>query len=951
MENLNKKITIIIPNGEETLITKSISSLLNQVYKELEILTVNYNSSFTDKRIKNINTKEQDYLQICKLLMKQATGEYISFLIPGNTVSIDFYRSMASIATKNNLDIVLANFVLEIETEKFIYNMLDIPLENLENTNIFDRYIRQNGLNDLWNILDNKLFSKSLITKTLKDLKNISFASNDFLLLNFFLHKNATSMAKIENDVLIIPSLPNLIDNSSLIDTFKVMETNLPDNKYLKNINEFKNLCANILKKQNISLPNFEVKSPVEDIDYYSLIQTKWNDGLEKIKIALTDKDIKVVSFDIFDTLVTRPFLEPTDLFDIMDKYFRKLTDNKTATEFKNIRTTSEALARKKKKLTNNSAEDITLDEIYTIIKERYRLNDNIITKLKAYELELELRFCKQRKSAFELYELALYLKKKVICTSDMYLDANFLAKMLKNCHYKNISKIYVSSEYNKTKASGNLYKIMKNAENVDYKNIIHIGDNYISDFKNATNKEIKAFQLFKAVDIFLDKYKTGNLSSMLVDHLPFWLDNSNGLLFNGIRVIIGMVANTYFDNPFKTFNNKTDFNASPYLIGYYCLGSYMFGLIKWILDDMQDKNYEKLVFMARDGYLPMECYKILKPFYQDTPKEEYLYISRKALIPIIIQNKMDFYKLTETLNIENINSFDVIKYINNLIDFNESKFKKICTEKNINPKSKFKTIEEFNSLIDIIIENFYNEEKHQKNLKLLTDYFKDIYGHNSATFDIGYSARPSYFISNLLKEPIDTYFCNIVSTQALRHAKMGNFKLKTFFDGRPSTIGHAYELLLSASAPSCISYDIEKDKVVPKFEEYKIKDIDYFAIKTLQDAAISFVKDIANIFNSDIDILFFQNYYISLPFLAFMNSSKNVDKYPFHSILFEDDLVNGSNKMVRLWQDELMTRNQHNLSSLLNITDNEEDNYFSGNNLVYNSNVNLKNVNKIKRL
>ena len=47
---------------------------------------------------------------------------------------------------------------------------------------------------------------------------------------------------------------------------------------------------------------------------------------------------------------------------------------------------------------------------------------------------------------------------------------------------------------------------------------------------------------------------------------------------------MIAVVANKYFDNPFRTFNRESDFNIDPYLIGYYAVGMYKFGVTNWLL-------------------------------------------------------------------------------------------------------------------------------------------------------------------------------------------------------------------------------------------------------------------------------------------------------------------------------------------------------------------------------
>ena len=67
---------------------------------------------------------------------------------------------------------------------------------------------------------------------------------------------------------------------------------------------------------------------------------------------------------------------------------------------------------------------------------------------------------------------------------------------------------------------------------------------------------------------------------------------------------------------------------------------------------------------MARDGFLPMEVYNILKGFYKDVPEAKYLRVSRKALISAIVINKIDLYKLTDVINIENHTNADETVYL-----------------------------------------------------------------------------------------------------------------------------------------------------------------------------------------------------------------------------------------------------------------------------------------------
>lgn len=992
MMNINKKLSVIVPNyNNDEYLEKTVNSLIKQTYKNLEIIVVcdepkencdKIMNKYTeqDKRIIYIkNDKKQGKFKARLQGMKKATGDYIAFLDADNYASIDLYRDMLYKAERTNADVVIGDIVYEKENgDKDIYNLMQLPLDDIEGKECFEKYIEQNGLNPFWNKIWNKIYSKTIVDKAIKIYDGIEEYidyTSEFV-ISTILFYYAQKITRIDNDNVFYcehaktRNKEELIEYSKeLISIFKIIEKFLKEvqiyERYQENIEEWKHyfyqdlsdragIVSSSLKKEiQENLQNFgENHKEILDKNYFKCVKSVWNDNLERIKRNLANPEIKYVSFDVFDTLVVRPFLNPTDLFSVVDKEFRKFTNNSTGMDFTKIRIFSEIQARNKKHKEDKKCQDITLDEIYETMEEEYHIAKDVLEKTKQKEIEYEIRFCTRRHTGYELYEMALALGKKVICTSDMYLPKEVIDAILKKNGYTELTNLYVSAEYRITKASKDLFKFVLEKEGLKPKQMAHLGDNYFSDYENPRKLGIQAEHLPKASDIFQDKNVTHNLAAMLTKSLPMWRDNKNSLNFLGIRCMMGMVANKYFDNPYKTFNYKADFNADPYLIGYYTLGMYMLGLTKWMLDDVQGKNYEKMVFMARDGYLPIRCYDILGKLYKDVPKSEYLYISRKALVPITIQTELDLYKLSEVINVTNHSPKDILKYIKDCITIkNEKEFEKICKDNKIKMDDDFEIIENFDKFINLVIEHLYDKEKQQRNLAKYKNYFKSIYGNHSATFDIGYSARPEMFLSNLLETPIDTYFCNINHSEAQRHAQIGGFKLKTFFDAKPTTTGHAYEMLLSALAPSCIGYDVTGEEVKPIFEKYENTYTVEFAIKTMQDAAEDFVEDVVEIFGEDIDILYYQNYYISLPFMAYMNSSKEIDKMPLSSVIFEDNVGLGEPlSMVKNWTQDLSTRNQATMDNLYGI-DNDISEFLGENELVYNSTVDLKDRNKFVRL
>ena len=76
-----------------------------------------------------------------------------------------------------------------------------------------------------------------------------------------------------------------------------------------------------------------------------------------------------------------------------------------------------------------------------------------------------------------------------------MYLDRATIESILQNCGYDLTGvNVYVSSEYGKTKRSETLFKEVMKTEWVEGRDVLHIGDNLISDFLRPRQCGIKSF-------------------------------------------------------------------------------------------------------------------------------------------------------------------------------------------------------------------------------------------------------------------------------------------------------------------------------------------------------------------------------------------------------------------------------------------------------------------------
>lgn len=963
----NKKLSIVVPNyNNEKYLKKCIECLLQQTYKNVEIIVVNDGSkgksdeimaTYSDNpKIKYVKHDVNKGLFQARLTgASNATGDYITFLDADDYVSIDYYRTMMRKAEETNSDMVISRMALEYDSGKQIeYKLFEKHFESLNGKECIDQYFKQKGLDFSWHTIWNKIYSKKLWDKAAKhygDIKEKLVMTEDFA-FSTVLFYYCTKITQVQNDRIFY--CQHDVTSTSIQDiTFSKAEKNIHDmnvsftfvenfmkkvgiyDKYKEQFNEWKHLYANqhrnnvkrakkLSKAEKEKIYNIidefcDDKSKIYNADFFYTIEVKYNDKLEKIKQLIASPKIKCVSFDIFDTLITRPFYEPLDMFRIMDKDYRELTHNDVGINFSKIRVISENICRENKRKTDPECQEVTLDEIYDTIHTQYEISKDVLEKLKKKECEYEIRFCKRRDTIHELYELALDMGKKVIFTSDMYLPEYVIVKILKENGYTEYTKLYLSSTVKKIKWTGDLYRHVFKDMGLEPGEMIHIGDNFESDYKRAKELGMNSIHIPKTIDVMTKTNYTNNLAQPLIKSLPFWRDNAESIRFMGIRCMMAVVANKLFDNPFKTFDHRTDFNSDPYLIGYYALGMYVYGVTKWILDETNDR-YDKVSFMARDGYLILESYKIMKELYSNPAVEEYLYVSRKALIPVMIVDKLDFYKLSEIIEIQTHSPKNVIKYVKNILDIDEEKLEKLCKEQNISYTKKFQNNEEFNRYIKILVDNFYDEARHKEKREKLKEYFNKIMGDKPATFDVGYSGRPEFYLTHLCGKSIDTLFLNINRDDALEYSKVGNFKLKTYFEAKPTATGNAYELLFSKLAPSCIGYNITEKGVEPVFEKYENSYQVEQMVGIMQKAAIEFVSDIINIFKQDTDILYYQDYYITLPIMSYFNSATRLDKRPLDAVEFEDTIrTNKREKMIDSMQEDLNHKNQRTINDLYN--------------------------------
>lgn len=127
-----QKITLILPifNGEK-YISRCIDSVLNQTYKNFELIIINDGSTDKslniikkyakkDNRIKIINKKNEGVSIARNIGIENSTGDFITFIDADDYLEIEALETMINLASKYKVEIVRTSYVLETNN-KFAY--------------------------------------------------------------------------------------------------------------------------------------------------------------------------------------------------------------------------------------------------------------------------------------------------------------------------------------------------------------------------------------------------------------------------------------------------------------------------------------------------------------------------------------------------------------------------------------------------------------------------------------------------------------------------------------------------------------------------------------------------------------------------------------------------------------------------------------------------------------
>lgn len=446
------------------------------------------------------------------------------------------------------------------------------------------------------------------------------------------------------------------------------------------------------------------------------------------------EKEYKVYSFDIYDTLLFRTELSARGIYyKTFEKNRELFPEYMDAEEWANLRVAAENKARAKNCKKYGSTE-IFMHDIYEMmprfIEEPRRILDA------EYRTEKESCFINP-----DVYEMLKQIKGKghrVVLISDMYLTACQLKEILQQCgmDMSYVDHLYVSCEVGVSKKYKKLFDYVLENEHIQASEMLHIGDNEYSDVSVPSKMGIDTI-CYDVVSRAEYKFPFLKLERQNLDCKA-----------QEIYALRNLLADIYSDRCLGD-------DRFWYLYGLMILGPLCTGATEWVLDEAKKHGISKIFPLMREGKFLCNLLKNSMEYRKENFDVRPLYVSRKAVFLPSLSNPTE-KDISYVFNSHGI----LVKDVFEIFEMPElaTKYKKYAHEEIVNTKKiRYANTTLWSELWNLFTSNevmkqISNNSKEAR--KNLVDYL-DSFGVEEPyiTWDMGWRGYTQTSIDRILRE------------------------------------------------------------------------------------------------------------------------------------------------------------------------------------------------------
>lgn len=536
---------------------------------------------------------------------------------------------------------------------------------------------------------------------------------------------------------------------------------------------------------------------------------------LQKIRKAISDPTKKIISFDVFDTLILRPFWKPSDLFLLMNREAESLLETPDACDFSTLRAEAEEEARRA--AWADRREDTTLQEIYGCLEGTGLFPPEVLRELMNLEITLEKRYCTARESAKELVEYALSLGKTVIAVSDMYLPTSVIAEILRKCGYPDIHRIFVSGEKGITKRSGRLFQYAAETLGVSRNEMIHIGDQAFSDVSVPRRMGISAFHFPRTIDLLEGnrRFSHGRAFQQAYRQINSSITGNLAMSQLGIRCMLAVAANLVYDDPFRKGSRGGGYARDPELLGTLALGMYCMAHALWIARIAKEGAYDHVLFFARDGYLIQKAYDDLRNYHRDLPESAYVYTSRKAMFTVRMTDRKALLSAGFNILFKHHSPKTLVEVLAPVLKSDPETIRARAGE---GWNRAFDSETDMLAFLRELMDQDLDQEQCRAAEEGFRKYFEPFSQSAVLTYDVGYNMRQEILLGSVFpKMKITACGTCISGNLAESRGQKAGISIHSLYPCSPYVTGFPRELFQSENGPACEGYSSDGQPVLQK--------------------------------------------------------------------------------------------------------------------------------------
>jgi len=277
-----------------------------------------------------------------------------------------------------------------------------------------------------------------------------------------------------------------------------------------------------------------------------------------------------LVSFDVFDTLVTRACAAPAEVFRFLALEPPLCIAGMSPSELAAHRRAAETEARRLRAAKTRTDAEVSLAEIHDQLA--LRLGVDTSAAFAAAELAAEHRLVRANPRVVAWLDAARNAGKRVLAISDTWYSAQQVQAMLAAVGIDiHLAAIYTSSDARATKQDGRLFAVVQSREGVVPARWLHVGDHGVSD--HQTPRRLGLQTLLQPFD-----------GAREVPSPALTLAGS-------IRTGLTAAARHRREN-------------AAWRIGYRALGPLLTAFAQWLGAQARASGARRIVFLLRDGLL-----------------------------------------------------------------------------------------------------------------------------------------------------------------------------------------------------------------------------------------------------------------------------------------------------------------------------------------------------------